>query len=207
MEELDENDWLHGRIPLRMDNRLDCPVICAILMMVISLNEVKPTMTEIVFKTPVTHLTLVDGFCMPKIVNPRSSGQYVALRLVKEDEAKTYFGIILGDMNAGVGVNHVPDSGKAELKGMIGNPAIFVPSLKQIIYGVECWWRLIVSEEQLATITDGDLNKWADKAREQIVAFAPILAKYAKEDAVRKAEQQNIEPSQQKMPSWFEDMT
>lgn len=153
--------------------------------MMISLTEVKPTMTEIVFKTPVTHLTL-NGLTMPKIVNPKNSGEYVVLRLVKEDEPKTYFGIILGDMNAGVGVNHVPDSGKAELRGMVGNPAIFVPSLKQIIYGVECWWRLIVSEEQLATITDDDLDKWADKAREQIVAFAPILAKYAEEDAASK---------------------
>jgi hypothetical protein len=173
--------------------------------MLISLSEVKPPMTEIVFKTPVTHLTL-NGLTMPKIVNPRNSGEYVALRLVKEEEPKTYFGIILGDIYAGVGVNHVPDSGKAELKGMIGNPAIFVPSLKQIIYGVECWWRLIVSEEQLATITDNDLDKWADKAREQIVAFAPILAKYAEEDAVRNAEQKNKEPAEQKMPSWFDKL-
>lgn len=163
-------------------------------------------MTEIVFKTPVTHLTL-NGFELPKIVNPRNSGEYVVLRMVKEDEPKTYFGIILGDIKLGVVVDHVPDSGKAELKGMISNPAIFVPSLKQIIYGVECWWRLIVSEEQLATITDGDLDKWADKAREQIVAFAPILAKYAEEDAERKAEQQNKEPSQQKMPFWLENLT
>lgn len=163
-------------------------------------------MTEIVFKTPVTHLTL-NGFEMPKIANPRNSGEYVALRLVKEEDPRTYFGIILGDIKLGVVVDHVPDSGKAELKGMIGNPAIFVPSLKQIIYGVECWWRLIVSEEQLATITDGELDKWADKAREQIVAFAPILAKYAEEDAARKAEQQNKEPSEQKMPSWLENLT
>lgn len=161
-------------------------------------------MTEITFKTPVTHLTLT-GLTMPKIVDPRNSGEYVALRLVKEDEPKTYFGIILGDIYAGVGVDHVPDSGKAELKGMIGNPAIFVPSLKQIIYGVECWWRLIVSEEQLSTITDGDLDKWADKAREQIVAFAPILAKYAEEDAAKKAKQESQEPPQQKGPSWFEN--
>jgi hypothetical protein len=160
-------------------------------------------MTEITFKTPVTHLTLT-GMTMPKIVDPRNSGEYVALRLVKEDEPKTYFGIILGDMHAGVGVVHVPDSGKAELKGMIGNPAIFVPSLKQIVYGAECWWRLIVSEEQLSTITDGDLDKWADKAREQIVAFAPIIAKYAEEDAARKAKQESEKPSQQKTPSWFE---
>lgn len=161
--------------------------------MVISLHEVKPTMTEFAFKTPVTHLSL-NGLTMPKIVNPRNSGEYVALRLVKEEESKTYFGIILGDMNVGVAVNHIPDSCKAELKGMIGNPAIFVPSLKQIIYGVECWWRLIVSEEQLTTITDADLDKWSDKAREQIAAFAPTLAKYAEEDAARHTEGQNEQP-------------
>lgn len=158
------------------------------------LSCVKPTMTEITFKTPVTHLTMT-GFEMPKIVDPRNSGEYVVLRLVKEDEPKSYFGIILGDIKLGVGVNHVPDSEKAELKGMINNPAIFVPSLKQIIYGVECWWRLIVSEEQLTTITDADLDKWSDKAREQIAAFAPTLAKYAEEDAARHTEGQNEQPA------------
>lgn len=161
-------------------------------------------MTEITFKTPVTHLTLT-GLEMPKIVNPRNSGEYVALRLVKEDEPKTYFGIILGDIHAGVGVVHVPDSEKAEIKAMIGNPAIFVPSLKQIIYGAECWWRLIVSEEQLAAITDDDLDKWADKAREQIVAFAPLVAKYAEEDAANKAKRESEKASKQKGPSWFEE--
>lgn len=162
---------------------------------------VKPTMTEIAFKTPVTHLTLT-GFEMPKIIDPRNSGEYVVLRLVKEDEQKSYFGIILGDIKLGIGVSHVPDSGKAELKGMINNPAIFVPSLKQIIYGVECWWRLIVSEEQLETIMDDDLDKWADKAREQITAFAPILAKYAEEDEARREAKQSEQKPEMKLPSW-----
>lgn len=155
--------------------------------MLISSIDVKPTMNEIVFKTPVTHLTLSNGFTMPKIVDPRNSGEYVALRLVKEDGPKTHFGIILGDMHASFSVNHVPGSEKAEIKGAIGNPAIFVPALKQIIYGVECWWRLIVSERQLENISDEELDKWGEKAREQIVRFAPIVAKYREEDAVRAA--------------------
>jgi hypothetical protein len=144
-------------------------------------------MTEIVFKTPVTHLTL-NGFEIPKIVNPRNSGEYVALSLVEEGDEKTYLGIILGDMNLGVLVDQAPDSDKAELRKMMGNPAIFVPSLKQIIYGVECWWRLISSEEQLSTISDEELDKWGRQAREQIVKFAPIVAKYREEDAARAAE-------------------
>ena len=42
-----------------------------------------------------------------------------------------------------------------------GNPAIFVPELGKIIFGMESWWGRIKSEEELKDITDGDIeNVW-----------------------------------------------
>ena len=38
------------------------------------------------------------------------------------------------------------------------NPGIYVPELKEIIFGDSSWWHEIKSEEELREITDDDIN-------------------------------------------------
>lgn len=41
------------------------------------------------------------------------------------------------------------------------NPAIFVPELNKIIWGMECWWSEIESIDKSKAITDKDIeNQW-----------------------------------------------
>ena len=41
------------------------------------------------------------------------------------------------------------------------NPAIFVPELKRIVWGMESWWGAVKSEDELKEITDEDIdNVW-----------------------------------------------
>lgn len=88
-------------------------------------------------------------------------GQLVKIKPCgKEYGGKTYLGILLGDLpiEALISFNH--DDQKLHI-GAMTNPAIFVPELKKIIYGVESWWGKIETPEDLKDITDDDIqNTW-----------------------------------------------
>ena len=65
------------------------------------------------------------------------------------------------------------NEGNQELSIKTGmtNPAIFVPDLKTIIFGVESWRQRITTESQLRSITDIDIeNVWYVKALKQIAS-------------------------------------
>lgn len=78
----------------------------------------------------------------------------------KEYGDKTYLGILLGDLPYTLYITHNPET--LELNcSTTGNPAIFVPELRKIIFGMESWWGEIESEEELRDITDDDIeNVW-----------------------------------------------
>ncbi|MDX5853248.1 hypothetical protein SIM22_03790 [Bacillus cereus group sp. BfR-BA-01363] len=85
-------------------------------------------------------------------------GQLVKVRPCNEKyEGKTYLGIFLGDADIGLFVSHNPKSKELSITRHY-NPAIFVPELKEIIYGAGSWWGKINSEEELKEITDADIN-------------------------------------------------
>ncbi len=96
-------------------------------------------------------------------------GIMVAIRPVGDQyEGKTFLGIYLGDMPIELLVSY-----QTKLKNIVvgthDNPAIFVPSLNKVIYGVESWWGEIESEEQLRQITDDDIqNVWYVKALHEL---------------------------------------
>jgi hypothetical protein len=125
-------------------------------------------MSKIDLETPVKTIEIQENMVVPRIVAPYHSGEFVAIRPINKDksEEKTYFGIMLGDMNIGFG--HRLDGDTITVTGHIGNPAIFVPKLAQIVYGAESFWKLIQSEEQLTAIEDDDLKRWASQIAEQI---------------------------------------
>ncbi|PFQ34694.1 hypothetical protein [Bacillus cereus] len=85
-------------------------------------------------------------------------GQLVKVRPCNEKyEGKTYLGIFLGDADIGLFVSHNSKSKELSITRHY-NPAIFVPELKEIIYGAGSWWGKINSEEELKEITDADIN-------------------------------------------------
>jgi hypothetical protein len=92
-------------------------------------------------------------------------GTLVSVRPCGEEYGnKTYLGIMLGDLPLDVQVMHNSKTGELEILNY-NNPAIFVPDLKQIIWGCGSWWGVIENEEQLRQISDDDIqNVWYVKA-------------------------------------------
>ena len=87
-------------------------------------------------------------------------GKPVAVRPCgKEYEGKTYFGIYLGDFPLSFGWQIKSDDPKKMIvKPCLGNPAIFVPSLRKTVFGCESWWHKIKDEESMKQITDEDID-------------------------------------------------
>jgi len=47
---------------------------------------------------------------------------------------------------------------KIQLKWGMYNPAIYIPKIGKVIYGMESWWKVINNKEELKDITDNDIN-------------------------------------------------
>lgn len=75
-----------------------------------------------------------------------------------EYEGKTYLGVYVGDVALGFSSKYHPEEKTLELGFSQFNPAIFVPALGKIIYGIESWWGQIRDEEDLKDISDNDIN-------------------------------------------------
>lgn len=85
-------------------------------------------------------------------------GDLVSIRYCKDN--KTYLGFYIGDLAIETFGTFRPKTSKIEIMAM-HNPAMFVPELGKIIYGVESWWKKIESPEELEEITDEDIeNVW-----------------------------------------------
>lgn len=101
----------------------------------------------------------------------RGVGTWVAVRPCDPAlDNKTYLGILMGDMPIGNMTTYTPS--KKVLAVIIkDNPAIYVPDLKRLIYGIESWWSPIESPDDLKKITDQDIqNVWYVKALNELYA-------------------------------------
>ena len=82
-------------------------------------------------------------------------GDLVSVRPCGDEnpDNKTMLGIYL----ASLAIEHVPRYDK-ETKTLtmhaLGNPAMFVPELKRIVWGMESWWGPLAPDEQVKAITD-----------------------------------------------------
>ena len=78
----------------------------------------------------------------------------------EEYQERTYLGIYLGDLPIGITSSYDEKTGILS-NGTINNPAIFVPELKKIVYGVESWWREIKGIEDFKGISKEEIeNTW-----------------------------------------------
>ena len=109
---------------------------------------------------------------VPGIFGDKDIGSFVCIRPCAEEyEDKTYLGIYLGDMPVSIDCDYNEGNQELSIKTGMTNPAIFVPDLKTIIFGVESWWQRITTESQLRSITDIDIeNVWYVKALKQIAS-------------------------------------
>ena len=85
-------------------------------------------------------------------------GSYVKIRpCAAEYATNTYLGLYLGELPVSTGCSHNSETGVLEVSAKY-NPAIYVFSLKKIIYGMESFWGIIDSPEQVKEITDKDID-------------------------------------------------
>ena len=87
-----------------------------------------------------------------------ASGCLVQIKPCAEEyKGKTYLGLYLGDLPWMSNVSYNEDE-KILNVGAIHNPAIYVFSLKKIIFGAESWWCKIDSPEGMKDISEEDIN-------------------------------------------------
>lgn len=98
------------------------------------------------------------------------TGSWVAVRPVGEKyEGKTFLGIYLGDCALSVSARYDLKTKAINFKPSYHNPAIYVPDLKEIIYGSASWWSEIKSPEALRKISDADIQSvWYVKALKEM---------------------------------------
>lgn len=81
---------------------------------------------------------------------------------------KTYLGLFLGELPIGHSISHNMETKELNVS-FSTNPAIFVFDLNKIVYGMESWWGIIESEEDLKEITNDDINDvWYVKALKEL---------------------------------------
>jgi len=102
----------------------------------------------------------------PTMVSIRPCGE--------EYGGKTYFGYLLGDMAHSFSTKQDPEDGKLAIEFSFYNPAMYVPELGEVIYGMGSWWGVIKNEADLKRITDNDIsNVWYVKALLHMQGDAP----------------------------------
>lgn len=92
----------------------------------------------------------------------RIVGSWVSIRPCDGD--KTYLGVYLGDMTLSSFCSYHLKTKVLSITPHT-NPAIYVPDLKRVVWGMESWWGTISKPEDLKKITNADIqNVWCVKA-------------------------------------------
>lgn len=84
-------------------------------------------------------------------------GNWVSVRVAGDETKKTRLGVYIGDIALGVAarvVDHDDGSKILDFGASGHNPAMYVPSLKRVVFGAESWWGRIESPDKLREITD-----------------------------------------------------
>lgn len=100
-------------------------------------------------------------------------GTFVSVRPCNpEYKDKTYLGLYIGEIALGFSVQREKLEDETEaltIERTMYNPSIFVFALNKVIFGIESWWGVIRSEDDLREISDADINDvWYVKALKQL---------------------------------------
>lgn len=104
---------------------------------------------------------------MPDLFN--SNTKWVAVRPVgKKYVNNTYLGVFIGEIATSVSCRLNRD-GILSIGHAGHNPAIYVPDLHEIIFGMASWWKELKSPEDLKKITNSDIeNTWYVRAMKEL---------------------------------------
>lgn len=72
-------------------------------------------------------------------------------------DGKTYLGIYLGEHPWILSASHNEQTERLAIRS-ISNPMMYIPELKQLVYGAESWWMFIETPDDLKQITDTDID-------------------------------------------------
>ena len=112
------------------------------------------------FPIEVNSIDLDDKVVDERVSFGSNQGDLVTVRPCgKEYNDKMYLGFLLGEISIQPRVCYNKEK-KSLSFTHTKNPAIFVPELGKIIYGVESWWSKIHSEDELKDITDYDISNF-----------------------------------------------
>jgi hypothetical protein len=104
-----------------------------------------------------------------ELMGETKCGDWVSVRPCDDEHKnKTFLGVYLGDLPIDLTVLANKRTHKIQI-GPHGNPAMYVPDLKKIIFGCGSWWGKIESPEDLKQITDADIsNIWYVKCLKEM---------------------------------------
>ena len=86
-------------------------------------------------------------------------GDYVSIKPCSDNPQNlTYLGIYIGEIALSTMCRLDDSDGILHLMPAMKNPAIFVPALKRVVFGIESWWGTIDSADDLREITDEDIQ-------------------------------------------------
>lgn len=105
----------------------------------------------------VASIELAEGFDLYK----KSIGRPVRIKpCFEETEEKEYLGIFLGELFSCNAVSYKKQEKHLTITSVL-NPAIYVPELKQIVYGYESWWSFVENKDEVNTISkDEELSRF-----------------------------------------------
>ena len=111
----------------------------------------------------------VDGFIKKSHYKNSEVGKFVrVVPCAEEYNGQTYLGMYLGEIPIGPHITHNSETKELNVSTTT-NPAIFVFELNKIIYGMESFWAIIETEEDLKDITKDDIdNVWYVKLLKQL---------------------------------------
>lgn len=106
----------------------------------------------------------VDSFS--QMPSREQAGSLVLVWFMEGEERRRDWGILLGELAIEPLVSYSRDTRRISVNAL-GNPAIFVPSVRRIVWGCESWWHpATVSDIQQAYGSDGAESQlaaaWAD---------------------------------------------
>lgn len=117
----------------------------------------------------ITIANIHDTIRPTELLSSIKPGDMLAVRPCAEKyNKKTVLGMYL--CSAPTSVHAVNKEGKTELRmSDYTNPAIYIPSTGEIVWGYSSWWGEIKSADELKQITDEDIsNVWYVKALNQL---------------------------------------
>lgn len=82
---------------------------------------------------------------------------------------RTFLGVLIGEVPMGVHLSYVRETRHLKVSSGMLNPAIYVPDLKRVVYGIESWWGKIETPDDLREITDAVVDDvWYVRALKEL---------------------------------------